>query len=47
MTEKTSLFLEPYQIILHPLVTEKGTHLSNTTNSYTFAVFAIKTEQGA
>jgi large subunit ribosomal protein L23 len=44
MSEKTSLFLEPYQIILHPLVTEKGTHLSNTTNSYTFAVNPLATK---
>jgi large subunit ribosomal protein L23 len=44
MSEKTSLHLEPYQIILHPLVTEKGTHLSNTTNSYTFAVNPLATK---
>jgi len=30
--------LEPYQVILRPLVTEKGTHLSEQFNSYSFAV---------
>ncbi len=30
--------LEPYQVVLHPLVTEKGTHLSERHNAYTFAV---------
>jgi large subunit ribosomal protein L23 len=36
--EPAGLALEPYQIILRPLVTEKGTHLSARYNSYTFAV---------
>jgi large subunit ribosomal protein L23 len=36
--EPAGLALEPYQIILRPLVTEKGTHLSERYNSYTFAV---------
>ena len=44
MNEKTSMELEPYQIILHPLVTEKGTHLSEKTNSYTFAVNPLATK---
>jgi large subunit ribosomal protein L23 len=44
MNEKTSLRLDPYQVILHPLVTEKGTHLSTTTNSYTFAVNRLATK---
>ena len=44
MSEKTSLRLESYQIILHPLVTEKGTHLSQATNSYTFAVNPLATK---
>jgi large subunit ribosomal protein L23 len=30
--------LRPYQIILRPLVTEKGTHQSTRYNSYTFMV---------
>ncbi len=44
MSEKTSLVLEPYQIILRPLVTEKGTYLSEENNSYTFAVNALATK---
>lgn len=32
------LTLEPYQIIYRPLVTEKGTHLSERYNKYTFEV---------
>lgn len=44
MTQHTTLRLEPYQIILHPLVTEKGTHLSNATNAYTFAVNPLATK---
>ena len=35
---KTGVKLEPYQVILRPLVTEKGTLLSEQHNSYTFAV---------
>lgn len=30
--------LEPHQIILRPLVTEKGTHQSSRYNAYTFRV---------
>lgn len=30
--------LEPYQILLNPLVTEKGTHQSTRHNAYTFKV---------
>ena len=30
--------LEPHQIILRPLVTEKGTHLSTRHNAYAFEV---------
>ena len=33
--------LEPYQVILRPLVTEKGTHLSEKYNSYTFRVHSL------
>jgi len=32
------LQLEPYQVVLRPLVTEKGTHQSDRYNSYTFEV---------
>ena len=32
------LKLEPYQVILRPLVTEKGTHRATRANQYTFEV---------
>lgn len=34
----TSLVLEPHQIVLRPLVTEKGMHRSTRNNQYTFEV---------
>jgi large subunit ribosomal protein L23 len=37
-TKPRGLQLEPYQIVLRPLVTEKGTHLSERFNSYTFEI---------
>ena len=36
--KQSGVTLDPYQIILRPLVTEKGTHLSERYNSYTFVV---------
>ena len=38
--------LEPYQVILRPLITEKATQLSERQNAYTFEVnpMATKTE---
>jgi large subunit ribosomal protein L23 len=33
-----NLQLRPYQVLVRPLVTEKGTHLSTHHNAYTFAV---------
>lgn len=30
--------LEPYQIVIRPIVTEKGTHQSERHNAYTFEV---------
>jgi large subunit ribosomal protein L23 len=35
---KTALKLEPHQIILRPLVTEKGMHKANRCNAYAFEV---------
>ncbi len=35
---KTKLKLEPHQIILRPLVTEKGYHKAERCNSYAFEV---------
>jgi len=37
-TSQTSLQLEPYQIILRPLVTEKGLHKAERYNCYAFEV---------
>ena len=34
----TSLQLEPYQVVLRPLVTEKGMHRSTRDNQYAFEV---------
>jgi large subunit ribosomal protein L23 len=38
--------LEPYQVIVRPLITEKATHVSERNNAYTFEVnpLATKTE---
>jgi large subunit ribosomal protein L23 len=38
------LELRPYQVILRPLVTEKGTHQSTRYNAYTFQVNPIATK---
>ncbi len=35
---KTALHLAPHQIILRPLVTEKGIHKANRCNAYAFEV---------
>lgn len=35
---KTRMVLEPHQIILRPLVTEKGMHRSTRDNQYSFEV---------
>src|SRR5262249_46060630 len=38
--------LEPYQVVIRPLITEKATHISERRNDYTFQVniLASKTE---
>lgn len=43
-TEKKGVKLAPYQVILRPLVTEKGTHVSERDNSYTFRVNTLATK---
>lgn len=43
--EQGGLELQPFQIILRPLVTEKGTHISEKHNSYTFAVNPAATKE--
>ena len=40
----TGLDLRPYQILLRPLVTEKGTHQSTRYNAYAFQVNPIATK---
>ena len=42
----SGITLEPHQVILRPLVTEKGTHLSEKLNAYSFEVHpqATKTD---
>ena len=44
--ERKGPTLEPYQVILRPLITEKATQLSERHNAYTFEVnpMATKTE---
>ena len=41
---KPGLELRPYQVILRPLVTEKGTHQSTRHNAYTFEVNPLATK---
>ena len=42
--QATSLTLEPHQIILRPLVTEKGMHRSTRNNAYAFEVHRLATK---
>src|SRR5436305_14538418 len=40
----TGLDLKPYQVVLRPLVTEKGTHQSTRYNAYAFQVNPVATK---
>lgn len=42
--QTTKLKLEPHQIILRPLVTEKGMHRSTRNNAYAFEVHRLATK---
>ncbi|HEV3025264.1 MAG TPA: 50S ribosomal protein L23 [Pirellulales bacterium] len=42
--EPAALQLEPHQIILRPLVTEKGMHRSTRHNAYSFEVHTLATK---
>lgn len=43
--EKASgLVLEPYQVVIRPLVTEKSTHISERHNAYAFEVHHLATK---
>jgi large subunit ribosomal protein L23 len=37
--------LQPYQVVLRPLVTEKGTHVSTRHNAYAFEVHPLATKK--
>jgi large subunit ribosomal protein L23 len=41
---KTRLTLDAHQVVLRPLITEKGTHQSTRYNSYTFQVNRLATK---
>lgn len=41
---ESGIELRPYQVLLKPLVTEKGTHQSTRYNAYTFQVNPIATK---
>ncbi|HUS40215.1 MAG: 50S ribosomal protein L23 [Pirellulales bacterium] len=41
---KTRITLEPHQVILRPLVTEKGMHRSTRYNAYAFEVNRLATK---
>jgi len=41
---KTRLVLEPHQIVIRPLVTEKGMHRSSRHNAYAFEVNKLATK---
>lgn len=40
----TSIQLEPYQVLLRPLVTEKGVYQSESNNQYAFEVNPLSTK---
>ena len=42
--QKTSLKLEPHQVVIRPVVTEKGVHRSSRQNAYTFEVNRLATK---
>jgi len=42
--QSTSITLEPHQIVLRPLVTEKGMHRSTRNNAYAFEVNRLATK---
>lgn len=41
---KSRLTLDAHQVVLRPLITEKGTHQSTRYNSYTFQVSRLATK---
>lgn len=43
--QATSIILKPHQVILKPLVTEKGMHRSTRNNAYAFEINRLATKQ--
>ena len=41
----TSIVLEPHQVIVKPLVTEKGMHRSTRNNAYAFEISRLATKE--
>ena len=41
----TSIVLEPHQVIVKPLVTEKGMHKSTRNNAYAFEINRLATKE--
>jgi large subunit ribosomal protein L23 len=44
-TTKTRMELAPHQVLLRPLVTEKGMHRSTRQNQYAFEINALATKE--
>lgn len=42
--KQSGVVLEPYQVVIRPLVTEKGTHISERDNAYAFEVNRLATK---
>jgi len=42
--QTSGIQLEPHQVILRPLVTEKGMHASERLNAYTFEIHPLATK---
>ena len=43
--QATSITLEPHQVIVKPLVTEKGMHKSTRNNAYSFEINRLATKE--
>jgi large subunit ribosomal protein L23 len=43
--QATSIVLEPHQVIVKPLVTEKGMHRSTRNNAYAFEINRLATKE--
>lgn len=43
--QTTSITLEPHQVIVKPLVTEKGMHKSTRNNAYAFEINRLATKE--